>query len=287
MGDPHQTHLQLRSDLVALNSERSRVLGEQCTHLSFASDGLIKAILEVGRNFTDAQSRFKGLISGSNVRTASIDSLFENLLTDSDPVGTWEQVLLELEQLLLLDPDADLRSETTPVVTRLGLSVKDLKKIQPKLTADGWLNLSLTPLDDLPKFEYRTKENTYIAFNSASAGQQATALLTVLLSQGGVPLLIDQPEEDLDSDTIQQIVSKIWKAKGSRQLIFASHNANLVVNGDADLVIVCGYTNLGDQSSGHIETTGAIDQKPIRGSITRVMEGGEVAFKLRKDKYGF
>ena len=108
-----------------------------------------------------------------------------------------------------------------------------------------------------------------------------------MLSQGGTPLIIDQPEDDLDSDTVQEIVTKIWTSKSGRQLIFSSHNANLVVNGDADLVLVCAYVNAGDQSAGHIKEQGAIDVAAVRGQITSVMEGGEKAFRLRKEKYGF
>ncbi len=155
------------------------------------------------------------------------------------------------------------------------------------MTADGWLNLALTPVVDEPMFEYRTKEKQYIAFNAASAGQQATALLRVLLSQTGVPLIIDQPEEDLDSQVVQDVVSRIWEAKKGRQLIFASHNANLVVNGDAELVVACDYRKQGDQSGGRIKLEGAIDVPEVREEITRVMEGGEKAFLLRKERYGF
>jgi hypothetical protein len=107
------------------------------------------------------------------------------------------------------------------------------------------------------------------------------------LSQGGTPLIIDQPEDDLDSATALQIVSKIWQSKSRRQLIFSSHNANLVVNGDADLVLVCAYLNAGDQSAGHIKREGVIDVALVRDEITSVMEGGERAFRLRKEKYGF
>jgi ABC-type cobalamin/Fe3+-siderophores transport system ATPase subunit len=167
------------------------------------------------------------------------------------------------------------------------LTVSDQKKISPRITPDSWLDLSLAPLTDHPEFEYQSKQGEYIAFSSASAGQQATALLTTLLAQEGTPLIVDQPEEDLDSETVQRIVSKIWSSKGSRQLIFASHNANLVVNGDADLVLVCAYLKSGDQSSGHIKAQGAIDIASVRSEITSVMEGGERAFRLRKEKYGF
>lgn len=196
-------------------------------------------------------------------------------------------VLEELESLTLLEPDADVSSEQTPSLSRLGFTVADQKRVAPKLTPDGWLDLSLAELSDFPEFEYRAKEGEYILFDSASAGQQASALLGTLLSQGGMPLIIDQPEDDLDSDTVLQIVSKIWLSKSRRQLIFSSHNANLVVNGDADLVLVCAYLNVGDQSAGHIKREGAIDVASVRDEITSVMEGGERAFRLRKEKYGF
>lgn len=136
-------------------------------------------------------------------------------------------------------------------------------------------------------FEYRARENQYIPFANASAGQQATALLKALLNQPGPPLIIDQPEEDLDNPVMLQVVGQIWQAKKSRQLILSSHNANLVVNGDAELVVWCDYRSAADHSGGQIRGTGAIDVPVICSAIKQVMEGGEAAFKLRKDKYGF
>lgn len=287
LGDPAGEHDSLRESLRALNGERSQALETQCAALSAASDQLIRASLEVGRNFAEVQSKFKGLVTGSGLRGNKIENLFDVLTTDKEPVTTWEAILAELELVMLLEPDAELTTEMAPTLSRLGFAVQDLQRIKPKITPEGWLDLSLTPLVDQPVFEYQSKPGTYIPFRSASAGQQATALLTTLLTQDGMPLLIDQPEEDLDSETVQHIVEKIWEAKGRRQLILASHNANLVVNGDADLVLVCGYTAAGDQSAGTIKFSGAIDQPEVRDAITTVMEGGEKAFRLRKEKYGF
>jgi type III restriction enzyme len=287
LGEPKLKHAALRAELDELNRRRSAVLAGQCDLLSKASDGLMRATLAVGQNFEQALARLKGLVVGSNVRTAKFDALFERLSVDKDPVASWELALQEFEELMLMEPDAEVSTEQTKTLSRLGLSPDDQKRIRPKLTPDGWLDLSLTPLTDKPQFEYQSAENTYIPFKAASAGQQATALLSTLLSQDGMPLIVDQPEEDLDSDTIQAIVRKVWEAKGRRQILFASHNANLVVNGDADLVLVCAYSRAGDQSAGQIKAQGAIDQRAVREEITRVMEGGESAFKLRKEKYGF
>jgi type III restriction enzyme len=112
-------------------------------------------------------------------------------------------------------------------------------------------------------------------------------LLNVLLRQPGPPLVIDQPEDDLDNEVILEVAEQLWEAKANRQLIFASHNANLVVNGDADLVVCCEYRVAGDHSGGRIAHEGAIDVQSVREVITRVMEGGAKAFKLRSAKYGF
>ncbi len=86
---------------------------------------------------------------------------------------------------------------------------------------------------------------------------------------------------------IKDIVEQVWKAKTKRQLIFASHSANFVVNGDAELVVCCDYVKAGVQTSGMIKLIGAIDNEKIKEEITLVTEGGRAAFKLRMDKYGF
>ena len=155
--------------------------------------------------------------------------------------------------------------------------------------ATKWLEVSVTELEFNPIFEYCTNKDTreYIDFVDASAGQQATALLTVLLNQHGAPLVIDQPEDDVDSKMTPDIVQQIWKTKTHRQLVFASHNANFVVNGHAELVVCCDYVRAGDQTGGQIKATGAIDNVAIRDEITAVTEGGKEAFKLRMEKYGF
>ena len=287
LGMPGEKHSEFRAELTAARKERTSALMAECEALSTSSDGMIRATLSTNRGFDGVQAKFRSLIAGSNVRANKIDGFFEELAKESDPAATWETVLEELESLTLLEPDADVSSEETPSLTRLGITVADQKRFVPKLTPDGWLDLSLAELSDFPEFEYRAKEGEYITFDSASAGQQASALLGTLLSQGGTPLIIDQPEDDLDSATVLQIVSKIWLSKSRRQLIFSSHNANLVVNGDADLVLVCAYLTAGDQSAGHIKEEGAIDVAAVRDEITSVMEGGERAFRLRKEKYGF
>ncbi|PBC38601.1 hypothetical protein CJ179_39115 [Rhodococcus sp. ACS1] len=287
LGQPQELHSRLRSELIRLYGERSDCLDGQCREVTALSGGLLHAEMRRGHGLGDVEVKFRAVTAGSNVRGSRFEDFFRNIRTDSDPLTTWEAVLIELETLLLAGPDKQVQSEQTPNLTRLGIPEPDQKRIQQKLSTDGWLDLAMTPIADDPIFQYQTKEKEFIAFEQASAGQQATALLRVLLAQTGMPLIIDQPEEDLDSQVIEDVVTQLWKAKRGRQVIFASHNANLVVNGDAELVVVCDYRASGDQSGGRIKLEGAIDIPEVREEITHVMEGGEKAFRLRKEKYGY
>ena len=287
LGDPAAVHADLRQQLVALYAERSELLAGECTRLTDLSGGLLRASIHKGHGLEAVERRFRGVIQGSGVRTGRVDDLFGSLRKENSPLETWELALGELESLSRIEEGSDHTSELTPVLSRLEFPLADQKRIRSRITADGWVDLALTPILDTPLFEYQTKEKEFMPFSSASAGQQATALLRILLSQAGMPLIIDQPEEDLDSQIVQDIVSQLWTAKRRRQLIFASHNANLVVNGDAELVVACDYRTVGDQSGGKICLEGTIDVPMVREEITRVMEGGEKAFRLRKERYGF
>ena len=129
-----------------------------------------------------------------------------------------------------------------------------------------------------------------IPFAKASPGQQASALLELLLSQSAGTLIIDQPEDDLDNRIIMQIVSLIRRSKDRRQLLFSTHNPNIVVNGDADKVIAL-KSGEGEQENEEgriqIDVDGAIETPAIRLAITSIMEGGRDAFDLRNRKYNF
>jgi chromosome segregation protein len=289
LGDPAANHLSLREQWVRLLKDRSDSLDRRCAEIMTLSDNMIRAGIKRAGALSELSSRIRAAASGSGLRSTKIDNLIENLRSADDPLIAWEDLLTELERSLKLTADSEAKptAQLRSLLTTYGMTPGDITKLLDRLTPDSWLDLALAPLSDQPYFEYMATEGEYIDFSAASPGQQATALLRILLNQEGPPLIIDQPEDDLDSTVIQEVVSKIWKAKGRRQLIFTSHNANLVVNGDAELVISCDYRSMGDQSGGRIKLEGAIDVESVKNEITHIMEGGEKAFRLRKDKYGF
>jgi hypothetical protein len=269
--------------------ERDDLLEAQCQSLTTASADAIRAQVRRYANATDFTDILRQCLSGSRIQGSKFDGLAEAIMMAADGHAQWIALLNDLERLAEFDPEHDSaeRRPDTPALFAAGFTAGDIDRTARSLKPEDWLTLSLTPIQSVPIFEYRARENEYIPFRNASAGQQATALLKTLLNQAGPPLIIDQPEEDLDNPVILEIVVQVWQAKQKRQLIFSSHNANLVVNGDAELVAWCDYRTAGDQSRGTIVGEGAIDVPEVREAIKRIMEGGEAAFTLRKEKYGF
>jgi chromosome segregation protein len=122
-----------------------------------------------------------------------------------------------------------------------------------------------------------------------SSGQKATALLLLLFAQGDRPLVLDQPEDDLDNRFVyEDVVTLLRTEKGvtdpsrRRQIIVATHNANIPVNGDAELVL--SLADEGDRCQ--VRTRSSIDDAAVRREIRTVLEGGAEAFRRRAQKYG-
>ena len=119
-----------------------------------------------------------------------------------------------------------------------------------------------------------------------STGQQCTAVLHLLLLDNPDPLIIDQPEDNLDNAFIaERIVHELRRVKTERQFLFSTHNANIPVFGDAEWIGI--LTASEAQGAIPLEQQGSIDVPAIRNQVAEVLEGGRAAFLQRKEKYGF
>jgi len=139
-------------------------------------------------------------------------------------------------------------------------------------TLRGWY-----PEDSL-RVRYRaTEASPFRPIDQGSPGQKTAALLSFLLSYGTEPLILDQPEDDLDNELIYDlIVQELRNIKARRQVIVVTHNPNIVVNGDAELVVT--LTFAGGQTHANV---GGLQEERTREDVCRVMEGGRDAFKQR------
>jgi hypothetical protein len=112
----------------------------------------------------------------------------------------------------------------------------------------------------------------------SSPGQRNAALLAFILSYGDEPLLLDQPEDDLDNELIYSlIVRQLRETKSRRQVIVVTHNANIVVNGDAEMVLPLKV----ECSETHVRQAGSVQIKEVREAICDILEGGQQAFEQR------
>jgi len=137
------------------------------------------------------------------------------------------------------------------------------------------------PEDDL-HIEYQ-RGNQWHAISEGSQGQRSAALLAFLLAFGEEPLVLDQPEDDLDNHLIYDlIVRQIRENKLRRQLIVVTHNPNVVVNGDAELVHVMDF----DYDQCLVKQSGALQDGEVREEVCQVMEGGREAFTRRWKRLG-
>lgn len=159
------------------------------------------------------------------------------------------------------------------------------KNIIKNLNEEQLTSLELLIPEDTTEVKYKpSNSNSWVSLKTASAGQRTSSILSYILSSGTGPLILDQPEDDLDNKLIYDlIVDGMVKSKETRQIITVSHNANIPVNGDSEYVISLDYKEKGIE----IHSNGPVEDCSVKKDIFDIMEGGEKAFEVRSKRYGF
>ena len=280
----YQAHtVDLRST-ITLRGDKTK---EWADKIEALSSERIEATLNRDSNWSEIHDALSTLTAKSGSSETKRRQCTEELLEER---GVWEAL-----DALRADALAALR---TKVISQLdGGEQPSLETFRQATGATDRILTQTIELIDLQRVEaiasavprpdislhYRDGERK-ISFEKASEGQRAAALLFMLLEQPGGPLLVDQPEGDLDNKIVSDLATKFHDAKQRRQIIFASHNANIVVNGSSELVVGLDVT---EDAKRAVVCEGAIDTSAVCDKITEIMEGGEQAFRDRKDKYGY
>lgn len=176
---------------------------------------------------------------------------------------------------------------------RMGVNYLKGKYKLTEGTANKLINyLSNDKLREIEELRLKDVVNIYLKVGSAfkklsdlSKGQQCTAILNILLIDNKDPLIIDQPEDNLDNSFIaENLVETLRNNKIKRQYLFATHNANIPVFGDAEQIIAMEESN----SQGRIIDggIGSIDDPVVKSQVVNILEGGATAFRMREEKYG-
>jgi DNA repair ATPase RecN len=238
-----------------------------------------------------AQRRIRVTVQFSGNREPLAELLRANI---SGRFSEAVEALKRAPELSLRELASAARSGTTELVTRYGIPPGQADKLAHAPYA---LLMEIEELDLPPTTEIDLntasdgQPEQWQALDALSTGQRATAVLLLLLHESAAPLVIDQPEDDLDNRFITEgIVPRLRSEKRRRQFVFSSHNANIPVLGDAELIL--GLTARGEGGDrGHAEIpqeyAGSIDSESVRKLVEEILEGGRAAFEMRRRKYGF
>ena len=166
------------------------------------------------------------------------------------------------------------------------LSDSVAEELLSNFTWQAQCELETMTLSDLPRIElFDRSRAARRSLSQVSAGQQRAALLSVVLGAAQTdPLIVDQPEDHLDAPYIAStLVAHLETAKERRQVIVATHSANLTVLGDAELVIPM----YADEGRGAPTDMGSVDSRTTRAHVCSLLEGGVSAYRRRGERYGF
>lgn len=250
---------------------------------------------------TDLQQNRKQL-------TKNRASFLTSVLTNNPSVGievkpfgqSWEGVEENIRQLLQCENyfDKDFEAlktlyhqtpEKIEAIQEIKARLVNMRKGKKETVADKRFvtHVNKLPLESISDLMcWFPQDALEITFNNngneqniqqGSPGQKTAALLAFILSYGEEPLLLDQPEDDLDNELIYDlIVKQLRETKSKRQIIVVTHNANIVVNGDAEMVhclrVANGQTHIISRS---------LQNNSIRKKICDTLEGGQKAFEQR------
>lgn len=281
---PKQTTLQHRqAQIDELYAQRKKLLLELDQHTSARATSILKSVKRLTRKL---EQKVRLTLQPEGNRQAFVDFLSECSLEGVGPKRlAW-----------LLDGDfspsnlaATIRQGEAELFLHFGISgtvVTALTRL-PELKL---LELEELQLPDTMAIELNVthgeREAVFRPIDDLSTGQQCTAVLHLLLLDNQDPLILDQPEDNLDNAFIaERIVAELRRAKLSRQFLFATHNANIPVFGDAEWIGVLSV----EDNKGMIlqEQQGAIDVPRVQELAADILEGGKSAFNQRREKYGF
>ncbi|HHJ0898260.1 ATP-binding protein [Escherichia coli] len=230
------------------------------------------------------ENDFRSILDYSNGFNSSIyqddreDSLLYKLINDGGDLRKTIKYISEIKDTIFkiaASEDITIHRVDGRFKTSLCEKIKSQPEILERII--NWL-----PQDRLlVEYARDVEKGKFASIDRGSAGQKAAAILAFLLSHGDNPIVVDQPEDDLDNALINKlIVSQIHSNKRRRQIIIITHNPNIVVNGDAE------YINVMHFNGGQVQllSAGGLCDTDVRLNVCEIMEGGKEAFNLRYNR---
>ena len=268
-----QNRRNLLDEWINLQSAEYRALEKAAKRVSRKLGGRVRAMVTMGGNREPLEKLLRDEIGGN------LAALLERLKSR--------------DTLSLLDFAQRCREGKDSLVSNYSLPPAAAERLA-QAGPDIFMRLEELELPATTKVELNTSSEgepeTWQTIEALSTGQKATAVLLLLLLESEAPLVVDQPEDDLDNRFITEgVVPTMKDEKRKRQFVFSTHNANIPVLGDAELIIGLSTGVQHETVQGRINERhmGSIDMAPVREMVEEILEGGKAAFEMRRQKYGF
>jgi len=231
-----------------------------------AFNGRIKITVHESANRRDYFDTLRTLAKGSMVRETDLKALTDRIA----PSRLIESVIKDNAEYFA--DQGTMKLETA----------RKLINVLRSRNRQELLALESVPMTDTPHLEYEVSPDRTKPLHELSVGQKGTVIISLALVEGQAPLVIDQPEEPLDTLAIhEQVVGTLRRQKDVRQFIFTTHNPNVAVGADAEL----SYVLEASADKGSISASGGIDQETTNRLLLLHLEGGAKALGLRARKY--
>jgi len=256
----------LKTDHILMRDQVSTMRDEVASELQHEAGERVRIRVLRNADHLSYQQMLMESLKGARVRN------------QNELLATLMQLRPEQLAQLIQSNDLDSFEELTQFGTERSRKILDAfrESVDP-------LTLEITEIEDRIAIELNVATSGRPHFKDASdlsRGQKCTALLPILLARRDNPLIIDQPEDNLDNHFIfETVVNAVQRMKKRRQMIFITHNANIPVLAEAELVLVM----TSDGRIGAIEKSGSVDE--CREQIIDLLEGGREAFELRSKRY--
>ena len=256
----------LKADYILMRDRVSTMRDEVASELQHEAGERVRIRVMRNADYLSYQQMLMESLKGARVRN------------QNELLATLMQLRPEQLAQLIQSNDLDSFEELTHFGTERSRKILDAfrESVDP-------LTLEIIAIEDRVAIELNVATSGRPHFKDASdlsRGQKCTALLPILLARRDNPLIIDQPEDNLDNHFIfETVVNAIQRMKKRRQMIFITHNANIPVLAEAELVLVM----TSDGRIGAIEKRGSVDE--CREQIIDLLEGGREAFELRSKRY--
>ena len=248
-----------------LYQARSKVYLE----LTQKSSDRLKLNLKAGADKSKFDSALEGLFRGMNIQQKYREQLVQTMTP-----GSFVKAVLNKDQKALESKGRLTNTAATKVVE--GIPAND--QLVRQLLSIPYRSMP----EDVPEILYQKEDTNYYPLDELSVGQKCTALMLIALSEGGLPIIIDQPEDALDVATVyKDVVQRLRTGKDRRQFIITTHNPNVAVSSDSDKYHVL----KGTATTGEIVCAGAIDLENVASEVIEHLEGGVEPYRLRGQKY--